>query len=434
MENKPVNILKHPDIDPCSLFIPVEQVQMELCVEKLQQRRAWMIHDHLKCPVVGTCLTMDEQKKILKKAGYSIKNCSTNEIHGKFVKDLSDENRLSKCIDAYLNSKFKKEISEFYALDRSLFLDAWKRHFKKGETSGLLWVAATRADMSEEDICSIFGDIHMQMHLNAAQNMKVRQRLSSQKEENRKLDQRLKESTWIRRALKKENERLEKELEKLHGRYTSLEKERLVFENNLSELRGNTGITGLEAENRKLQEKLRKISGESAIYEQRLKALQHHNDRLVSELESQREINGHFQKKLESNIRQISNLNRCDETCPSFDLCRKRILIVGGITRMESLYRQMIEENGGIFEYHNGHMKGGPKGLENQVRRADVVLCPVNINSHNACLLVKKLGKKYSRPVQMLAGSGLGVISRALSEYQKAVSIQHPNRGPRYLF
>jgi hypothetical protein len=169
---------------------------------------------------------------------------------------------------------------------------------------------------------------------------------------------------------------------------------------------------------------MRKLSDKRNNYKQRMNDLNDQNTGLLGDIDRQREINGHFQKKLESNIRQISNLNRCDETCPSFDLCRKRILIVGGITRMESLYRQMIEENGGIFEYHNGHMKGGPKGLENQVRRADVVLCPVNINSHNACLLVKKLGKKYSRPVQMLAGSGLGVISRALSEYQKAVSIQ----------
>ena len=91
---------------------------------------------------------------------------------------------------------------------------------------------------------------------------------------------------------------------------------------------------------------------------------------------------------------------------------------------MESLYRQLIEKNGGIFEYHDGHMKGGTKGLENRVRRADVVLCPVNINSHNACSVVKKMVKKHGKSVQMLAGSGLGVVSQALVEYQNGLSIQ----------
>jgi hypothetical protein len=51
------------------------------------------------------------------------------------------------------------------------------------------------------------------------------------------------------------------------------------------------------------------------------------------------------------------------------------------------------------------------------------VLCPVNCNSHNACSVTKKLGKKYSRPVHMLAGSGLSAISQALLESQKGVSI-----------
>jgi len=102
----------------------------------------------------------------------------------------------------------------------------------------------------------------------------------------------------------------------------------------------------------------------------------------------------------------------------------KRILIVGGITKIKEHYKKLIEENGSIFEYHNGYMKGGAKGLKNQVRRADLVLCSVNCNSHNACSVAKKLGKKYSRPVHMLAGSGLSSISQALLEAQKGVSIQ----------
>jgi len=54
--------------------------------------------------------------------------------------------------------------------------------------------------------------------------------------------------------------------------------------------------------------------------------------------------------------------------------------------------------------------------------KADIVLCPVNINSHNACSVVKKMGKKHRKSVQMLAGSGLGVISQALSECRESIS------------
>lgn len=104
----------------------------------------------------------------------------------------------------------------------------------------------------------------------------------------------------------------------------------------------------------------------------------------------------------------------CSSTCPSFDLCNKRVLIVGGIARMESLYRKLIEENGGILDYHEGHMKGGSRQLENSLQRADLVLCPVNCNSHGACSMVKQLGKKHNKPVWMMSNFSLSAISRAI--------------------
>ena len=383
-----------------------------------------MIHRYFKCPVVGTCLSLEEQKRILKKMGHSIKNRSAHEIHGIFVHSLSDKNRLSMRIDAYLHRKFKHEISKFFGLDRPLFLDAWKTHFQDGEMAGLLWVAATRPDLKAEDIRSIFGDVHMQMHLNAAWNRKARQRLSFQEKENRKLKERLQQESAMRRALKKKNKKLEKEAVELRQRYAFLEKDKLSIQKELSNLRGNTEMLNLEPENQQLHDELEKLSGEIVDYQQCQEDLRSQNKKLLSKLESQREMNNHLNEETERIVARISAMNRCDETCPSFDLCRKRILIVGGINRMESLYRQLIEENGGIFEHYDGHMKGGKRALENRIRRADIVLCPVNINSHNACSVVKKMGKKHRKFVQMLAGSGLSTISHALLESQKGASIQ----------
>lgn len=39
---------------------------------------------------------------------------------------------------------------------------------------------------------------------------------------------------------------------------------------------------------------------------------------------------------------------KCSPECPSFDLCRKRILIVGGPGRMEDAYRRFIEARRGL--------------------------------------------------------------------------------------
>ncbi len=96
--------------------------------------------------------------------------------------------------------------------------------------------------------------------------------------------------------------------------------------------------------------------------------------------------------------------------CP----CGKRVLIVGGIERMETRYRQVIEKEGGILDYHSGNMQGGVKKLERCLQRADIVLCPVSCNSHGACAMVKRLGKKHKKPVHMMPNFSLYAISRAL--------------------
>ncbi|NLV24669.1 MAG: DUF2325 domain-containing protein [Deltaproteobacteria bacterium] len=101
----------------------------------------------------------------------------------------------------------------------------------------------------------------------------------------------------------------------------------------------------------------------------------------------------------------------CKE-CPAFDFCRKRVLMVGGIDRMERRYRELVETCGGTFEHHTGVMKNGGRKLKNSMLRADVVLCPIRCNSHAACGQVKKLGKKLNKPVYMLANFSLNALSQ----------------------
>jgi hypothetical protein len=107
--------------------------------------------------------------------------------------------------------------------------------------------------------------------------------------------------------------------------------------------------------------------------------------------------------------------NACDISCPAYGLCKKRVLIVGGITKLASVYQKAVENSGGTLDYHDGYMKSGSKNLESRLRRADVVLCPVSCNSHTACVLVKKLAKKYRKPFRMLPSASLSTISRALA-------------------
>jgi len=53
-------------------------------------------------------------------------------------------------------------------------------------------------------------------------------------------------------------------------------------------------------------------------------------------------------------LRPVRKQTSGAEDCPLFDLCGKRILIVGGITKIKTFYRRAIEKKGAVFEYHDG--------------------------------------------------------------------------------
>ena len=423
MENIGLQNLNYLDLNPGNELREIESLDNEISKTRTSQQKSWMINLSFKCPVIGTCLSLDEQKKILKKTGYSTKNLSPYKLHQILVESLENENDISIRIDAYLNRKFHREISKYLYLEESAFLKEWKAHFEKGLIEGLFWVAATRADLSLSAIWSIFGDIHMQMHFNSEQNRKERQNLAYQMEENRKISQRLEKIIQINRGIKKEKERLEKELSELSSAHLFLKKERDSLETELKEFQKKNLVNTLRDENCLLQVKIEELSEAIKDDKQKVKFLKDQNNKLLSKLDRQRQINSDLRKEVDRVTNQISTSDQPDDEHPSFDLGNKRILIVGGIIKFEAFYRKLIEERGGIFEYHDGYMNGGSNGLENLVRRADVILCPVNCNSHNACSMVKRLSKKYEKPVNMLGNSSLSSISQALFEYQKMVSI-----------
>ncbi len=62
----------------------------------------------------------------------------------------------------------------------------------------------------------------------------------------------------------------------------------------------------------------------------------------------------------------------------------------------------------------------GKKGGVTGKGRSDPVLCPVDINSHNACLSVKRLCKKLQVPYRMIHSSSQRGIAQSLDEGPRA--------------
>ena len=376
--------------------------------------RFWEMDSFFTCPVVGACLTVSEQKQLLKKACISCKGKTLFELHEILVSCSDNENKLSRRVDRLLRRKYMQKAAEFIAMNQLDFMDYWKEYFEIGELGLLVYAAAANRGLPSEVKRELFGIIHMNMHETANVNAELRRELAKVREARGEADVRVKELKQVNRGLRKESNKLRKSWETMRIELAVAKKERDRRMAELSGLRNDLADQpspdGRDTENFD--------SGTDTSQEQELQAkiaeLEKDNSRLLKRLDHQQKENSILQGFLQSMAMQSPDGQPCDESCPSFDLCRKRVLIVGGISKMKTYYRNVVEAKGGQFEYHDGDLRGGIRVLEGRFKRADIVLCPVDCNSHAACSLVKKLGKKHKKPVQMLHGSSLNAVSWAL--------------------
>jgi hypothetical protein len=422
--------IQRKKIMPSEKFLnEYESIINELKNSVKTRLKFWEVDTFFRCPLVGMCLSSSEQKQLLKKTGLSGKRKSPYEIHEFFVASSENENRLSRRVDTFLYRKYGKEAAPLFELDHNEFIAHFKSAFQTGDYHSAFWAAAVNPQLPIELKREIFGEIHMAMHWNSDQRSIFKQKVLKQKKKINDLNQNIKEVNRQRRTLQKTNKNLQHELAELKAALSVMEKEKKelqtknVIADTIPDHENLFQTTKFKEENKKLQIELKELWEQLNRGKQEVSVLEDRNLQLASDLKHQQEINDRIRIEIPKIIEELAAMNNCESTCVSFNLCKKRILMVGGITRMESLFRELIEGSGGIFDYHNGYIKKGVKQLESRLKRADVVLCPVSCNSHAACSIVKNLAKKHNKPVHMLANSSLNTLSQAILSGDKNKNI-----------
>lgn len=373
--------------------------------------RLWEVRPEFLCPVIGLCTTLTEQKEILRRAGFSSAGCRPDAVHAFLVKQARSANPVSQRLEKRLNQKFRKEMARFGNLEAAAFLAAWQENLRHGNIEGLFWIAVSRGDLAEADLDQIYGDVHMLSFGHIKQGLQEKRTLARLEAKTRELEQKLATEVSRRRAHAKEKQALERDLIKLQRRNQILEKQghRPDELTNRQESKGKTAcpaeLQALRAEVEVLRRQVKESADQAHSWQARYQQLAEKMAR---------------QQALADRLRQEMappsppRCEQCTEQCPDFDLCARRILLVGGITKIEPFYRELVEDRGGHFEYHDGYMQQGQKKLEVLVKRADAVLCPLACNSHAACRCLRKLCRKYRKPFYPLPGASLESVSQAL--------------------
>lgn len=364
-----------------------------------------------RCPVVGLCLSCVEQRCLLKKLGVGLDGLNRYDMHELLVEALGGGDGPARQVQRLLKTKYERRAAPLRALPEADFIQAWLETFTEGDCRAALWAAATRP-LSDKARRALYGRLHMAMHGVVEEHTLMRAEVEAMNKKARRNERRL-------AALDAERMVLSAEVEKLRQTVARLESERDAArqaagraEQERSEVRPEAAAAELERENARLRGEV--AAAEALLMEQeRAEAAWRAR---VEDLE-RRLYQGPETWSAAEQKALPCDTDHCNEQCPSFDLCRKRVLIVGGIERMETLYRKLVEERGGVLEYHAGHMRGGARQLEKSLQRADVVLCPVNCNSHGACVLVKNLAKKYRKPVHMMPNFSLSAVAGVIGAH-----------------
>jgi actin-related protein len=322
---------------------------------------------------------------------------------------MESESPLSRRIQRYLDNKYRRQVADLGTCPEAEFLSLWQEGLKNGEIEGLLWAAAINPNLSKEAMDKVFADVHMLMH---RQGCLVRRELRQVKQlcaENQKLAGKLRDARKRAHGATQALHTSEKAQAELERTAQALQAENKALKRDSQSQR-------LQKENEALRTQLEKTEYRLQTRVAAVERVKAENEQLIVELASQVEINQSMRAEIERLLQEMLRDEAQCEICPNRDLCARRVLLVGGITKLRAFYRDLVEEMGGEFEYHDGYVSSGEQALENLVGWADVVLCPVDVNSHRACLCVKETCKQWEKPYYMLSSSSVSSISRALAD------------------
>jgi hypothetical protein len=392
--------------------------------------KLWELEERYHCPVVGTCLTLGEIKKISRKGGFAGRNFDDYRQHVEAVSVSCSRNSASEAMQKLLDRKFALHIDRFARVKTDAeVLALWKEHLERGEVAGALWAAMTHRSASPDTRYAVYGDVHMLSHQVGAGQAADVTRLGhlerecaalasvTQRDAARHAKDMAEKATRIRW--------LEAELGKVRktadeARHWREEAEALASGSAMAEMARRLDASAEEAA------RLREAASRSEELLARVAALSEDNRRLAAERD---ELAGE-RDALES-LWLAQPKPGCDEDCahcPSH-LQGRCVLCVGGRTALYAQYRQVAERLGMRLIHHDGGREEALSRLPDLLAASDAVICPTDCVGHLAYYQLKRHCKQAGKPCVLARSSSVAGFAAALNRLaQGQAEIGAPTR------
>ncbi len=204
--------------------------------KKQDKVKLWHLDHNYHCAVIGTCLTLDEVKKLLRQLHIGTNGFLPYELHTTIVTLISENNRPSKKVQSYLDKKFQSAVLETKKMHADQLKGFWKAALYSGDMIGVFWAVMSHSESDEEMKRIFYGDIHMLSHLSGASNRADLKRLSLLEQERRNHQSEMRSWEVKCNKLACENNRLLNDAKSHHEQRSDLENRVYALKNSHDQL------------------------------------------------------------------------------------------------------------------------------------------------------------------------------------------------------
>jgi hypothetical protein len=380
----------------------------------MPERKIWELKNQTVCSILG--LTYDDRElgDLFKRLKLDCNSVTAYEMHGGLIQACSSQNKTSKQLDRILKDRFERYRKDIERIPQEEIY----RHIEDGSNGNgtdipipaLIWFAVRNQREDADAIeAAVFAATHMHEHRASRFYGELRRALPCGVPENILIE--LTGASKANEKLRTKCNRLERKREQLKSEIESVREDRLRITSALEEEKRL---------NRQLVSDLEGLGGEDTLNQtenlkKEIDFLTGEVKRLTDELLS-RDRSDDVKSGELVEIKHRPEPDIVGKGAGA-DLNGARVAYIGGVESLMPYYRDAIESVGGTFCYHCGRCIQGRKEIEIIVDGIDMVFCPVDINSHNACKYVKKACKMRDKPCHFLRSSSLSMLIRELGNH-----------------
>ena len=371
----------------------------ERCLEtslpptRRDRRKLWDISRSYHCAIVGTCFTPDDMAWLCRKLRLSLaQDAREYDIHRYFVEQAGIAGPAAKLMHKRLDEKFSGEVRRFTReTTEAGWCALWSAALESGAVAAAYWALTSHGSASDDLRLRAYADVHMLSHLMGSEN---RRSLREKQELTRRcgdLEERL------ARAERSGAERLAEKDARIRDLEADVARQRAAGA--VPERRDHRAVR-VPSPGRLLRE-VTALRRRLAVERHRARAAEAEMERLRGVLD------GGVPGPRPAEVGGVASV-------PARDLGGQAILYVGGRPSLLPFMRAAVESRNGCLLHHDGGFEQATRCLEGLVERADVVVCPIDCVSHDACLRVKGLCRRLAKPFLPVRSAGATTFTRVL--------------------